>query len=52
MDTGPRQQASVALFGSSEYEPIADYNGNPVAAFWEEKCLCDGRERSKTRRSR
>jgi pimeloyl-ACP methyl ester carboxylesterase/GNAT superfamily N-acetyltransferase len=39
LDTGPRQQASVALFTSSGYEPIADYNGNPVAAYWFEKRL-------------
>jgi GNAT superfamily N-acetyltransferase len=39
MDTGPRQPASVALFSSIGYESIADYNGNPVAAFWAEKPL-------------
>ncbi len=39
MDTGARQPASVALFGSSGYERIADYNGNPVAAYWFEKRL-------------
>jgi GNAT superfamily N-acetyltransferase len=39
LDTGPRQQGSVALFSSAGYEPIADYNGNPVAAFWFEKAL-------------
>jgi pimeloyl-ACP methyl ester carboxylesterase/GNAT superfamily N-acetyltransferase len=39
LDTGARQQASVALFSSSGYEPIADYNGNPVAAYWFEKRL-------------
>jgi hypothetical protein len=27
----------VALFRSAGYEPIADYNGNPVAAHWFEK---------------
>jgi len=39
MDTGARQPASVALFSSSGYEQIADYNGNPVAAYWFEKRL-------------
>ena len=39
MDTGARQPASVALFSSIGYEPIADYNGNPVAAHWFEKRL-------------
>jgi pimeloyl-ACP methyl ester carboxylesterase/GNAT superfamily N-acetyltransferase len=39
LDTGARQQASVALFSSSGYEPIGDYNGNPVAAYWFEKRL-------------
>jgi pimeloyl-ACP methyl ester carboxylesterase/GNAT superfamily N-acetyltransferase len=39
LDTGAKQPASVALFGSSGYEPIADYNGNPVAAYWFEKRL-------------
>ena len=39
MDTGARQPGSVALFNSSGYEQIADYNGNPVAAYWFEKRL-------------
>jgi GNAT superfamily N-acetyltransferase len=39
LDTGAKQQASVGLFTSSGYDPIGDYNGNPVAAFWFEKRL-------------
>jgi pimeloyl-ACP methyl ester carboxylesterase/GNAT superfamily N-acetyltransferase len=39
LDTGAKQQASVALFESSGYQPIADYNGNAVAAHWFEKRL-------------
>ncbi len=39
MDTGARQPASVALFGSVGYEQIADYNSNPVASYWFEKRL-------------
>ena len=37
LDTGAKQQASVALFSSAGYQPMADYNGNPVAAHWFEK---------------
>jgi pimeloyl-ACP methyl ester carboxylesterase/GNAT superfamily N-acetyltransferase len=37
LDTGAKQQASVALFRSCGYEQIPDYNGNPVAAYWFEK---------------
>ena len=39
LDTGPKQHASVALFRSSGYVPIEDYNGNAVAAYWFEKRL-------------
>jgi len=39
LDTGAKQPASVALFRSHGYQPIADYNGNPVAAYWFEKRL-------------
>jgi pimeloyl-ACP methyl ester carboxylesterase/GNAT superfamily N-acetyltransferase len=39
MDTGARQPASVSLFAKVGYEQIADYNGNPVAAYWFEKRL-------------
>jgi GNAT superfamily N-acetyltransferase len=39
LDTGARQQASVALFSAAGYQPIGDYNGNPVAAHWFEKRL-------------
>jgi GNAT superfamily N-acetyltransferase len=39
LDTGAKQQASVSLFSSSGYQPIGDYNGNPVAAHWFEKRL-------------
>ena len=39
LDTGARQPASVALFTSSGYRAIPDYNGNPVASYWFEKRL-------------
>ena len=39
LDTGSRQPQATALFQSAGYEPIGDYNGNPVAAFWFQKSL-------------
>jgi GNAT superfamily N-acetyltransferase len=44
LDTGPSQPASRALFSSSGYTPIPDYNGNPVAAHWFEKVLDPGHD--------
>jgi GNAT superfamily N-acetyltransferase len=38
-DTGARQPHVRALFESSGYAEIGDYNGNPFAAFWGEKLL-------------
>jgi GNAT superfamily N-acetyltransferase len=39
LDTGERQPEAQALFRSSGYTEIPDYNGNPWAAFWFEKEL-------------
>ena len=39
LDTGSRQPHARALYESSGYKPIPDYNGNPYAAFWGEKAL-------------
>jgi GNAT superfamily N-acetyltransferase len=39
LDTGPRQPHARALYLSAGYREIADYNGNPAAAFWGEKDL-------------
>ena len=39
LDTGARQPAAQALFRSSGYREIPDYNGNPWAAAWFEKRL-------------
>jgi len=39
LDTGDRLPEAVALFGSSGYTPIDDYNANPYAAHWFEKTL-------------
>ena len=39
LDTGPRQPGARALYVSEGYEEIANFNANPVAAFWGEKSL-------------
>jgi GNAT superfamily N-acetyltransferase len=39
LDTGSDQPSARALYESSGYRRIADYNGNPLAAFWFEKEL-------------
>lgn len=39
LDTGARQPAAQALYESAGYAAIADYNGNPYASYWGEKCL-------------
>ncbi|MEA2391045.1 MAG: hypothetical protein QOK31_1154 [Solirubrobacteraceae bacterium] len=41
LDTGARQPHARALYESSGYAEIADYNGNPHASFWGEKNLVD-----------
>jgi GNAT superfamily N-acetyltransferase len=39
LDTGDRMPEAQALYRSSGYREIADYNGNPWAAVWFEKRL-------------
>jgi GNAT superfamily N-acetyltransferase len=39
LDTGPRQVHAQALYAREGYEPVRDFNGNPVAVFWGEKRL-------------
>jgi ribosomal protein S18 acetylase RimI-like enzyme len=39
LDTGPRQQHAVALYASAGYTEIANFNANPIAAYWGEKRL-------------
>jgi GNAT superfamily N-acetyltransferase len=39
LDTGARQPHAQALYESTGYVSVPDYNDNPVAAFWGEKRL-------------
>ena len=39
LDTGPRQPHAERFYRAAGYEPIADFNGNPVASFFGEKRL-------------
>jgi GNAT superfamily N-acetyltransferase len=39
LDTGPRMNAALGLYRATGYAEIADYNGNPHAAYWMEKTL-------------
>jgi GNAT superfamily N-acetyltransferase len=39
LDTGANQPAALALFRSSGYREIGDYNANPYASYWFEKTL-------------
>jgi GNAT superfamily N-acetyltransferase len=39
LDTGDSQPHALALYTGAGYAAIADYNGNPYAAFWGEKAL-------------
>jgi GNAT superfamily N-acetyltransferase len=39
LDTGPKQVRAQYLYEDEGYKPVADFNGNPVAAFWGEKRL-------------
>jgi GNAT superfamily N-acetyltransferase len=41
LDTGPRQQHAMALYASAGYTEIANFNANPIAAYWGEKRLSD-----------
>lgn len=43
LDTGPDQPHARSLYVSAGYAEIADYNGNPYAAFWGEKRLSGSR---------
>lgn len=39
LDTGPRQQRSERMYRLAGYEPIENFNGNPIATFFGEKTL-------------
>lgn len=39
LDTGPRQPHAQALYESSGYVPVANFNANPAASFFGEKRL-------------
>ena len=39
LDTGPKQQHAVALYASAGYSEVANFNANPIAAYWGEKRL-------------
>jgi ribosomal protein S18 acetylase RimI-like enzyme len=39
LDTGPNMTPALRLYESAGYREIADYNGNPHAAYWMEKRL-------------
>ena len=39
LDTGPRQANARGLYVSEGYQPIENFNGNPVATFFAEKPL-------------
>jgi GNAT superfamily N-acetyltransferase len=39
LDTGPRQEHAMALYASAGYTEIANFNANPIAAYWGEKRL-------------
>jgi len=39
LDTGPKQLSARHLYESAGYRPIHNFNDNPVATFFGEKCL-------------
>ena len=39
LDTGPRQPHSERLFRDAGFQPIGNFNGNPMASFFGEKRL-------------
>ena len=39
LDTMARMAEAAALYRGAGYEPIADYNGNPLASVWMERAL-------------
>lgn len=39
LDTGPRQPGAERMYRASGYQPIANFNANPMASFFGEKAL-------------
>jgi GNAT superfamily N-acetyltransferase len=39
LDTGPKQSGSQHLYESAGYEPIPNFNANPMATYFGEKRL-------------
>ena len=39
LDTGPRQERARLMYRTAGYEPIENFNGNPIATFFGEKRL-------------
>jgi GNAT superfamily N-acetyltransferase len=39
LDTGPLQRGAMALYADEGYTEIANFNANPIAAYWGEKRL-------------
>jgi GNAT superfamily N-acetyltransferase len=39
LDTGPKQPHAQRMYEEAGYEPIDNFNANPVASFWGEKRL-------------
>jgi GNAT superfamily N-acetyltransferase len=39
LDTGAKQERAQRMYERAGYRPVADYNGNPLAAYWGEKRL-------------
>ena len=39
LDTGPLQRGAMVLYADEGYTEIANFNANPIAAYWGEKAL-------------
>ena len=39
LDTGPLQRGAMVLYADEGYTEIANFNTNPIAAYWGEKAL-------------
>lgn len=39
MDTGPKHQHAIGFYEAEGYQPVGNFNANPVASWWGEKVL-------------